>query len=563
MSDPRRCSARPAAELTHSGSVMGTVDYMAPEQAVDTHQADHRADIYSLGCTLYYLLTGGPPYTGETMMKRLVAHREAPVPSLRAARADVPVELDEAFRRMVAKNVANRYQSMSDVIGALDKSARSQSAADPIPAPVVATTGRSRWPLIAGVAGAVVVLLLALLFFPRGSKDETARIEAPATKEFDTQLPAREKPPADPQTPEPAAAPAEAPQASPTIMKPAAEPTPPPAESKPVEMPVVSKPAEPPPAMPSPAVPPATVSDPPPTTAVAAAPMESAEAPIDPAEPDRLPVPAAAAREAALQVIKQIFADDYTAAKNPDAKAELIKKLLAQVESTNDDPAAKYVLLCEARDLAADLADTAMVEQTAETLGSLYQVDPLAMQVEIYQKLAGKSRPAAGNKALAESALSLVERAIEAENLDAAEQLLKVAAVTAGKARAADLVKQAKARSEELADQKREAEAVRKAEAALAKNADDTAANLTLGKYLCVSQDDWEQGLPHLAKGSDAGLKALAAKSLPIPTDAAALATLADAWWDAAESHKGKEAEPLRAAAQHWYAEACPIFRAS
>ena len=168
------------------------------------------------------------------------------------------------------------------------------------------------------------------------------------------------------------------------------------------------------------------------------------------------------------------------------------------------------------------------------------------MQVEVYQKLAGKSRPAAGNKALAESALALADRAIEADDLDAAEQLLKVASITAGKARAADLLKQAKARGEELADQKREAEAVRKAEEVIAKNADDAAANLTLGKYFCVSRDDWEQGLPHLAKGSDATLKELAAKSLPSPTDPAALSALGDAWWDAAEIRKGKEAEPLR-----------------
>jgi tRNA A-37 threonylcarbamoyl transferase component Bud32 len=112
--------AQTEEQLTASGQVMGTCDYMAPEQAVSTHQADHRADIYSLGCTLYRLLTGEPPYTGRTLMEMLVAHREAPIPSLRAKRPDVSEELEGVFRRMVAKRPEERYGTMVEVVGALE-----------------------------------------------------------------------------------------------------------------------------------------------------------------------------------------------------------------------------------------------------------------------------------------------------------------------------------------------------------------------------------------------------------------------------------------------------------
>ena len=113
-----------SSELTQVGAVFGTVDFMAPEQADNTRDADHRADIYSLGCTLYYVLTGRTVYRVSKeagTLAKIAAHREAPVPSLRTTRGDVPAELDRIFQKMLAKDIEDRFQSMQDVVTALER----------------------------------------------------------------------------------------------------------------------------------------------------------------------------------------------------------------------------------------------------------------------------------------------------------------------------------------------------------------------------------------------------------------------------------------------------------
>ena len=99
--------------LTKSGVIMGTVNYMSPEQAKDPHSVDHRSDIYSLGCTLYYMLIGRPVYKGD-MIQTLMAHANSNIPSMSAQNDEIPLWLDDIFARLVAKKPEDRYDTLGE-----------------------------------------------------------------------------------------------------------------------------------------------------------------------------------------------------------------------------------------------------------------------------------------------------------------------------------------------------------------------------------------------------------------------------------------------------------------
>lgn len=107
--------------VAYDENVLGTADYLAPEQALNSHGVDGRADVYGLGCTLYFVLTGQPPFPEGTLPQRIMAHQKQPAPDIRLKRPDAPVYLLQVCARMMAKKPEQRFQKMSDVAKALTK----------------------------------------------------------------------------------------------------------------------------------------------------------------------------------------------------------------------------------------------------------------------------------------------------------------------------------------------------------------------------------------------------------------------------------------------------------
>ena len=105
--------------LTHDGQMLGTPEYVAPEQIRDARRADIRADIYSLGCTFYCLLTGSPPFQADNLYEILQAHHSMDALPLNLARPEVPIELAALVAKMMAKEPERRFQTPKDVAQAL------------------------------------------------------------------------------------------------------------------------------------------------------------------------------------------------------------------------------------------------------------------------------------------------------------------------------------------------------------------------------------------------------------------------------------------------------------
>ncbi len=162
-------------DLTQSGVTLGTFDYISPEQARDPRIADVRSDIYSLGCTLFFMLTGQPPFPEGTVLQKLLQHQGDEPPDVRRLRPDVPEEVSRVMRKMMAKDPRHRYASSAELAADLLARAEQIGLRPMIPASRVWLTPPERsvsffqrhLPWMAPVAALLCVVFLIDHFSPR------------------------------------------------------------------------------------------------------------------------------------------------------------------------------------------------------------------------------------------------------------------------------------------------------------------------------------------------------------------------------------------------------------
>jgi hypothetical protein len=282
------------------------------------------------------------------------------------------------------------------------------------------------------------------------------------------------------------------------------------------------------------------------------------QAPTPPAS-IRQPEPAAAALKEAEKKVRDLYKADY-ARRTPADLQTLAQRFLQEGLSTADEATVRYVYLREARDLAAQAADAALAMSAADQLGKLFAVDTAALKSAALAAVERAVRTPEAAATLVEVRLALAEEALAADQFDAATAHAAKAEPVARHTGDAALLARVQARIKEIGDVRAAVPAVRAAEKTLEEKPDDPAASLAAGRFWCLVKGIWEKGLPLLARGSDAAMKAAAARDLAKPATPADQVAAGDAWWDLAEKASGTPKARMTARAMGWYQQAWPTL---
>ncbi len=509
------CEQAEDSHLTLPGKALGTPDYIAPEQSLDASRADIRADLYSLGCTLYFLLAGRPPYRGKNPFATMQAHHLENAQPLHLVRQDVPQDLDAIVARLMAKSPGERFQTPDEVAQALLPFIRSDVPVLPETGVHGATNSAASWftpekalgelralvgtrltrsPALLGLGlAAMVMIVLGVLLFGRSYLESTEHVKETAHS-----------------GPEPA--------------------------------PII----EPPPVLPEPEERIKPLLDACSTTVAAAANWGGAEwillqgelvcfperltgwlkdvVPTAKLEKEPLPVPDPATIEGARERIR---AEYQIASARPGDRSKLARRLLDNVSSGRQS-AERYAMLDEARDLAANAPNMELAAQVIQEMAKRFQINTLHQTARALERTGMAIDAKSGvNIDLAHRTLDTIGQAVEVDDYETAMSLLSLATKSAKRARDPKAISDCQDLKEKLPIMKVAHTSLTKI---LAEPPNEPTRNEAVGRFLCFFKQDWEKGLPLLAQGNDATLRRLALHELQGAQNAAAWVELGDGW---------------------------------
>ncbi|HEV3006510.1 MAG TPA: NPCBM/NEW2 domain-containing protein [Pirellulales bacterium] len=286
--------------------------------------------------------------------------------------------------------------------------------------------------------------------------------------------------------------------------------------------------------------------------------VPTAEAPVT--QNKKSPVPSGDTLDQAKRSFEEKFADDLQAAKAPDLRLSVARKILQAANEAGAGSAERYALLDQARELAASVGSSKVAFDAIDDLAQEFEIDELDLRLATLDEAAKAPFSQAAKREQFDSARELIEDCVDDDHFPEALRAATLAQAAARPLKDTALTRQ-------IAEQKKDLDKLAKAFAQikddlerLAADANDPAANLAVGKFYCLVKDDWERGLPHLAAGGDVSLKDLAQRELAKPNGAFDQKSLGDAWWDLSRKERGPLKPALAGRAGFWYRRALPLL---
>lgn len=303
---------------------------------------------------------------------------------------------------------------------------------------------------------------------------------------------------------------------------------------------------------PTPSAPPAEGSPQPPVTMAAESPPE--DTPDDTTAP-RLPLPDVARQEEIAAHVREVVNMD--AARTAEEKQAALAKLAELADQARDRPDERFVLWREAIKLAVAAGNAQRAIEATDRIAADFQIDAVQARLSVLKDLAGATRDESQIAALVTAADTVIDDALDSGQYAAALEAATTAYRASQRPAGQGLRKQVHERQKVVEKIHSHWQSVQKSLELLAANPDDPAANLEAGRWHAFTLEDWERGLPCLAKGSDAALAAAAQQELDArPADAEAEAALGDLWWDLARKYQGDDREAILSRAGTWYEKA-------
>lgn len=272
-----------------------------------------------------------------------------------------------------------------------------------------------------------------------------------------------------------------------------------------------------------------------------------------------LPVPADEAQREATGLVREVYGDALTQAGTPAEKVQLAGRLLDESNQAVE-PANRYALLAEARRLAVEAGDLQTAFAAIEQMTEIFDVDPVRIQASTLWQLSAKTKDREVYTAIAMKAQELADAAVQQGQFDLAQKLVDFAVENARSARDGKLVHAIVAHGETIAPLREQYDEVQRALATLETKPLDPAANREAGRWRCLVQDRWDEGVPMLVLGDDAALSDLAKRDLLSPQTATERLAVADGWWQFAAQCDEQLAARVKRRAGLWYARALPAL---